>query len=771
MTSRESSSSPRRSASRSPAGAKGKASRSTAPARRGSTRAAPAGRRRPPKRRSILWRWRRPLFLAGLLSVAGCAGFAFVLLSIDLPPEDVLRQTSFVCASDVTEECGPDNALASFSAEEDRINVTLDRVPTVLVDAVLATEDKDFFRHQGIDPVGIGRALYTDLRARSAQQGGSTITQQYVKNVYLTSERSVVRKLKEAVLAVKLERELSKEQILERYLNTIYFGRGAYGVGAASRAYFNKDVRQLQLPEAAYLAGLIRAPERADVERAPDEARRRRATVLDAMLRDGRITVAERDEADEAPFEGMVIPRRDRRGLGPVRGREIGSEYFVAMVRDQMIRRYGEDLLYGGGLRIYTTLDLDMQAAAWDAITEVLDGEDDPSAALVAVDDAGHVRAMVGGTDFATSQVNLAIGRTGGGSGRQAGSAFKPFVLAEAVDQGISLESRFNAPGTMVFPGANAGADWRVSNYGGTEQGVLDLIEATRVSSNTAYAQLMLEVGPEAVVDMANRMGITADLPAVPALSLGSGEVSVLDMAVAYSTLANRGVRRGPVTITRVEQVSETGRVSLLEATNPTEDRVLAESEADLVTHALRQVVLGGTGSAASFGKPAAGKTGTTQDNRDAWFVGYTPRLTAAVWMGYPGKPGEPTRFMSSVRGQSVTGGSFPAQIWRRFMVDATAGMDTGQFVAPSSFPGRLLNEALTTTTEAPATTTATTDPAETTTTTEDPEVTTTTEPDATTTTSSTEAPATTTTTAAPTTTTTAGGGGGGGGPPTVPAP
>jgi penicillin-binding protein 1A len=737
--------------------------RASTPAPRGPARGKPPARR-PAKRRSILWRWRRALFLCSLLIVAGFAGFAFVLLSIELPPEDVLRQTSFICASEVEDDCGPDNALASFSAEEDRINVTLDRVPRVLVAAVLSAEDKDFFRHGGIDPVGIGRALYYDLRERSAQQGGSTITQQYVKNVFLTSERSMVRKLKEAVLAVKLERELSKEQILERYLNTIYFGRGAYGVGAASRAYFGKDVSQLGLPEAAYLAGLIRAPERADAERAPEEATRRRQTVLDAMVLNGEITAEERDAAHEVAWEGHVIVRRDRTGLRLDRGTGMGTEYFVAMVRDQLIAKYGEDRLYGGGLRIYTSLDLDMQQAAWDAITETLGQPDDPSAALVAVDDGGRVRALVGGTDFVTSQVNLATGMGGGGSGRQPGSAFKPFVLAEAVEQGISVESRFNSPGTMVFPGANAGSDWRVSNYGGTQQGVLDLIDATRVSSNTAYAQLMLEVGPEAVVDLANRMGISSELPAVPALSLGSGEVSVLDMAVGYSTLANRGIRRSTVTVERIEQVDDSGRVSVLETANPREERVLSEIDADLVTHCLRQVVLGGTGSGANFGRPAAGKTGTTQDNRDAWFVGYTPRLTAAVWMGYPGEPGQPTQFMSSVRGQSVTGGSFPAQIWRQFMTRATAGMDTGDFVGPTSFPGRLLGERLVTTTQPPPTTappaTTTTEPEPEPTTTE-PEPTTTTEPEPTTTT---EAPATTTTAPPPDD-----GGGDGGDPPVVP--
>jgi 1A family penicillin-binding protein len=654
--------------------------------------------RKPTVRRSVLWRWRRGIFLSGLIGVASVGGAASLVFSIDLPPEEALLQTSFVCAADVTEGCGPDNAIASFSAEEDRINVRLDDLPDVLIDAVLATEDRDFFEHGGIDPVGIGRALYNDVRGRGVQQGGSTITQQYVKNAYLTSERTLTRKIKEAVLAVKLERELDKEEILERYLNTIYFGRGAYGVGAAARAYFGKDVRHLGLPEVSYLAGLIRAPESADARNDVDEASRRRSTVLRAMQQEGYITGEEAEAIAALPWD-YVIPRRDRTGLGDVKGNNdelnIGTKYFVEAVRRQIAAEYGEDMLYGGGLRIYTTLDFDMQTAAWEAITSTLTEPDDPAAALVAVDEYGQVKALVGGRDFDTSELNLALGRAGGGSGRGPGSTFKPFVLAEAIRQGISLNSRFEAPGRIVIPRANAGDDWTVSNYGGTEQGVLDLVDATRVSSNTAYAQLMLEVGPEAVADLAERMGITADLPPVNSLVLGTGDLSPLDMASAYSTFANRGVHNDPVLVSKIEQVDEDGDVTVIEQHTPSGDRVLSEQEADLVTYCLRQVLLGGTGSSANFGKPAAGKTGTTQDNRDAWFAGFTPRLTAAVWMGYDNPPGTPTRYMDDVHGIEVTGGSFPAQIWRRFMADATRGMDTGSFVTPRTFPGRLLNSDL----------------------------------------------------------------------------
>jgi len=679
-----------------------------APARRRATTPVPAAKRKPPPGhgRSFLWRWRRGLFLLGLVTVATIGGVAAVVLHIELPPVDPLLQTSFVCASDVTEACGPDNAIATFSAEEDRINVPFAQLPGALVEAVLATEDRGFYRHGGIDPVGIGRALYEDVRGSAVSQGGSTITQQYVKNVYLTSERSVVRKVKEAVLAVKLERELSKDEILERYLNTIYFGRGAYGVGAAARAYYGKDVRDIGVLESSYLAGLIRSPTSADPLTNPEEATRRRDTVLVAMLEEGYITAEQKALVEAAPITTGVQPPRSRTGLGPVKGADMGTEYFVEAVRRQVAEQYGESALYGGGLRIYTTIDFDMQRAAWDAVTSTLDEPNDPAAALVAVDEYGFVKAMVGGTDFKTTQVNLALGALAGGSGRGAGSSFKPFVLAEAVHEGISLNSKFNAPGEITFPKANAGADWRVRNYGKTEQGVLDIVDATRVSSNTAYAQLMLRVGPTDAAKMAHSLGVSAPLPEVPSLVLGTGEVSPLDMAAGYSTFANRGVRNKPTMIAKIEQVDEAGSVTVLDQYRPTGERVLTEQEADLVTYCLRKVVQGGTGSPASFGKPAAGKTGTTQDNKDAWFVGYTPRLTAAVWMGYPdvGADGQvPT--MKNVHGLAgVTGGSLPAEIWRKFMSTVTEGKDTGSFPEPTSFPGTVLNAEL-----QPATTTGAT--------------------------------------------------------------
>jgi penicillin-binding protein 1A len=715
----------------------------------------PAGRKAT-KRRSFLWRWRRGFFLVGLLLVASIAGTGFVLAQIELPPARIQSLTSFICTSEVTEPggCTQDTATARLYAEEDRVDVTLDQVPEVVVAAVLAAEDRDFFDHRGVDPVGIARAAYRDIRGDGVQQGGSTITQQYVKLVYLTSERTITRKIKEAVLAVKLEQELSKEEILERYLNLVYFGRGAYGVGTAARAYFGKDLSQLDLAEAAYLAGLIRAPEAADATRDPEEATRRRRTVLDAMLEEGMIDQAAHDAADAEPWvEGeTVLARTERQGLGPVRGAEYGTTYFIEHVRQELRDRYGftDEQIYGGGLRIYTTLDHEAQRAAYETVLQTLDRPEDPHAAIVAIDH-GYVRAMMGGRDFAASEFNYAT--ASGGVGRQPGSSMKPFVLATALNQGISLNSRFDSPGTLRIPRANAGAEWRVSNYGGTEQGVLSLLDATRVSSNTAYAQLMMEVGPDEVVNLAHQMGIDRPLDAVNALVLGTEEVSPLEMAEAYSTFANGGEHIEPIVITRVEYPD--GRTFV--PPQPTA-QVLSPEVASQVTFALRGVVDRGTAQAAKLGVPVAGKTGTTQDNRDAWFVGYLPNgMTASVWMGYEPIVREDgtleTRYMDDVHGRAVTGGSFPAEMWHDFMQRwlESSGAEVGSFPSVTNFPGSILNSDLSITTstlalcgEAPAEG-STTAPCRTTSTAAET-TTSSTAPPATTTT----APATTSTTGAP---------------------
>ncbi|MEZ5341140.1 MAG: transglycosylase domain-containing protein [Acidimicrobiales bacterium] len=714
----------------------------------------------PNRRWNPLWRFRRVLFLLGLLGLVAVVGGIAYLAQEPLPADDfaALAQTTYVCTAEVTADCGPQNATAQLSAGEDREIIAYADIPQVMIDATVATEDKDFFNHVGIDPLGIARALYRDVRSDGATQGGSTITQQYVKNTFLTSDRTFERKLREATLAVKLEQQLTKEEILERYLNRIYLGRGAYGVQAASEAYFGKPATQLDLADAAFLAGLIRSPGTADPAKDPVEATRRRSTTLVRMVDEGYISQAQADEANQRDWSG-VRPPQDRTGLGEIRGAVFGTEYFVEAVRQELAVLYPDGVWYTSGLRVYTTLNPDLQQAAYTTVVNELPADTDPSASIVALDSKGQVVAMMGGKDFDVSQVNLALGANGGGSGRQPGSSFKPIVLADAIGQGISAKSLYAAPSSITLAGANDGADWTVSG-GGSASGYRDLVDGLRVSSNVVYAQLMIDVGPASVVDLARSLGVTADLSAVNSLVLGGEEVSVLDMAAAYSTLSNQGVRYAPVMIERIENSSGdvvcwypvNGQCTEGPGRTPTDPNAIDPAVARQVNFALQEVVESGTGTAAQFGRPAAGKTGTTQDARDAWFVGFTCDLTAAVWMGYSGAPGQPAQTMSDFRGGEVHGGDYPAEMWSTFMTLATAGAPPCDGLAVSGdFSGEIRNSELSTTTTLPfcldstpaeaggestttvadeqAATTAPCEPAPTTTI--DPGATTTTDPDA----------------------------------------
>jgi len=724
------------------------ASSGTPTSRREARRAAKAAA--PPGRRNIFWRWRRPLFLFGLLVVLAIAGAGFLFSQVPLPDKDPpLLQTTFMCANDVDSGCNADNSIAQLSGGVDRVAVTYNDLPPVLVNAVVSAEDRGFFKHGGVDPFGIARAFVANLRNEGVQQGGSTITQQYVKNAYLSQERTVTRKLKEAALAVKIERELPKQEILLRYLNTIYFGRGAYGVQAASKTYFGKNVQDLKLSEAAYLAGLIRSPETADAQLPStdptaasqrDTADRRRTSVLDAMLEESYIDQVQHDAAQHAGW-AMVLPRAQLSNFGKVAHSELGTEYFIEYVRHWMVSsgNFTDAEVYGGGLRVYTTLDFSMQKDAVDAVTSTLNQPNDPSGALVAIDDQGGVVAMMGGTDYQESRVNLATGVDGGGGGRQPGSSFKPFALAEAIKQGMPLSKTYNAPGSITIP-LGDGSQWKVKNYADAGLGTLNLVEATQKSSNTAYAQLINDVGVDNVISLAQRMGVTGDLPEVPSIVLGTGSVSVLDMASGYSTFADEGEHIAPSVVTKVTDAK--GKV--LYERPQARDRVMTKDQVDQVNWTLNQVVEGGTATGAKYGQSIAGKTGTTESYRDAWFVGYTCRLTSAVWMGYPGSPNDPARFMDHVHGISVTGGSIPTEIWRKFMTAATKDLDSCPFPKPTIAPAPVttftpgtgvVSATSSTDVSASSSTTTTARPAPSTTTTAAP---------------------TSTTTAAPTTTTTA---------------
>jgi membrane peptidoglycan carboxypeptidase len=631
------------------------------------------------KRRGFLRRHVKGIALLVLgPPLAAVAWLFWYASTIPLPPDTLSTQTTFVFTSTGEE-------LASFKADTDRTNIDLVNIPPVMLNAVLASEDKSFYSHSGVDPFGIARAVYRDLRNDGVQQGGSTLTQQYVKITYTGRERSYKRKLREAILAVKLERKLSKEEIFERYLNAVYFGRGATGVQAAARAYFEKDASQLTLPEAAYLAGVLRAPENTDARRNPERAKFRRDSVLTNMTELGFITESERFAASGVPLTGVGGIVRAR-PTSTVEFADAGTQYAVDMVRRELIQRFGAAKVFGGGLRVKTTLDIATQRRAREVLFgDVLNRAGDPDGAMVVLDHDGQMLAVVGGKNWDVSQVNLAAGRGFGGPGRQAGSTFKPFVLAAAVREGIAVATPFPAPNQVVIPEANIdGTDWEVSNFDNVGyEGDIDLITATANSVNTVYAQLIVDerVGAEKVVEMAKALGIRSPLEPYPAIALGTEEVSPLEMADAYLTFARQGSRVEPFLITQVTDAS--GQVLY----EPQRDqvRVLTTNEAAIINQTLAAVVEQGSGVKAKLvdQRPVAGKTGTTQNARDAWFVGYTPQdcCVVAIWMGYA----DTNTPMTSFRGSRVTGGAVPADIFSRFMNKQLAGSEPSAFEPPDN--------------------------------------------------------------------------------------
>ncbi len=571
--------------------------------------------------------------------------------------------TTVVYAADGT-------VIARWHAEENRRPVTYDDLPRSLVDAVVAVEDERFWEHRGVDLRAIGRALVADVAAGDVVQGGSTITQQYLKNVVLSADVGLDRKLREAVLALRLERGLDKERILEHYLNTVYFGAGAYGVGAAAETYFGKDVRSLELAESALLAGLIRAPTRADPYTHPDRALRRRRAVLDKMVALGWIAP---DAAAAAAAEPLRLQDRTA-----TRDR---YPYFTAEVRRRLLREPAlgatpearARLLREGGLRIYTTLDPAAQDAAERAVASVLP-DDGPAAALAALDPrTGHVLALVGGRDFYDPRDPVARFDLATRGRRQAGSAFKPFVLAAALEHGLRLDTVLPAGRTVTI--TTPSGPWTVENYAGETFPDLTLEEATVFSVNAVYARLIDLVGPRQVAAVAAAAGITTPLLPYHGLALGAQEVTVLDMASAYGTFAAGGTHVDPVFVTRIEDADG---VDLYDEI-PVVTEAVSRAVADDVTRALEEVVRRGTGIQAWIGRPVAGKTGTTQDDVDAWFVGYTAGLSAAVWVGYPrgSIPMEPPRTPFT-----VTGGTWPAWIWARFAATVLADLPSAPLPA-----------------------------------------------------------------------------------------
>jgi len=560
------------------------------------------------------------------------------------------------------------SVIAEWHAGEDRVPIAYADLPLHLVDAVVAIEDQRFWVHAGVDPRAIARAASVNLEAGEIVQGGSTITQQYVKNVLLGPEVTLERKVAEAELALRLEETLGKEEILERYLNAIFMGEGAYGVGAAALRYFGKPVGNLTLGESALLAGLINSPIRYNPYDHPEAALERRRVVLDKMVDLGWL---DSDAAARAAAEPLNLLPRSERDRSPY-------PYFAEEVRRALLAEpaLGDtpeerfEALHSGGLRISTTLDPIAQRAAEAAVAAVVpDGG--PDAALVAIDPrTGHVLAMVGGRDFydpddPIAQFNLATQGL-----RQPGSSFKPFVLAAALEAGYDLDDVLPA-GASVTIDTPAGP-WSVTNHEGADFPDLTLREATVFSVNTVYARLITEIGAERVVEIAAAAGITTPLDPLPSLALGAQEVTVFDMASAYATFAGDGIHVSPMLITRIEGPDGDVILEPYPAITPVVEPDIARA----VTATLTEVVRRGTGQQARIGRPVAGKTGTTESSHDAWYVGYTPELVAAVWVGF----GEGNRPLTSPHTPyTITGGGWPAQIWARFAIGALSGVPYGE--------------------------------------------------------------------------------------------
>jgi penicillin-binding protein 1A len=576
--------------------------------------------------------------------------------------------------------------LGSLHGAVDRTVVPLSEISKNVQDAVIATEDHGFYSHSAIDPAGILRAAWTDIVRRRTVQGGSTLTEQLVKTVYagtyvkqpdgsnqyVIPPRTIKEKIREALLAIKLEKVYTKDQILEQYLNTVYFGHGAYGVQAAAETYFGEPASKLSVLESASLAGVLHAPTLYDPIDHPYDNRFRRDYALDQMVRYGYLDAATDAKLKAKKCCGTVkTPRRlDTPGR---------SEYFVDYATRYLTDKYGGALVYGGGLRVTTSLDLRLQSIAEKAInTRLPQISTNPSASLVAIDPAtGQILAMVGGRNFNKSQVNLATFQ--GGSGRQAGSAFKLFTLAAAMRQGYDLNKTWNGPTQLTIPNPvcnNASGPWTVTNAPDESAGVFSLRQATWHSVNTVFAQVVSQLGPDRVVDMAHSLGIRSHLDPYCSVTLGSVAVNPLEMTNAYATIADNGMRHWASPLVKI-----TGGEERLGDVRSKGQQVLDANDASLVTSALQGVIQSGTGYAAAIGRPAAGKTGTAKDNVDAWFCGYTPQLATCVWMGWP-KGEIPLKNVMGV--PSVYGGTIPARIWHDFMVGAMAGKPVKTFPVPS---------------------------------------------------------------------------------------
>ena len=606
------------------------------------------------------------LFIALCLVVFAGLGFGYIFAAYQSLPA-VGNNMRPAVSSQVFDSHG--RLITTLHSDQNRLPIDINKVPQNLQNAFIAAEDNRFYEHIGIDPIGIFRAIFANLTNRGIAQGGSTITQQLAKNAFLSQEQTLKRKIQEAMLALEIEHKYSKKEILEMYMNQIYFGQGAYGIQTAAKTYFNKDVNELTLTQCAMLAGLPKSPNYYSPFNNLNEAKKRKNVVLDQMVKYGYVSAAEAEDAKNQDL-----------GLSKSHQSKEADEYasFIDYVSQQVAKKYGDDALYKEGLKIYTTMDVDKQHAAVRAMRNLPNNYTDengltqPQAAIVSIDPkTGHILAMVGGRgQDSFNRASMAV--------RQPGSAFKPFVYLTALQHDMT-------PDTTMDDQPVTYGSWSPKNAGGSYSGTMALSDALAHSVNTIAVQLADKVGTKNIIANAKKMGITTldakdDNLAMALGGLTKG-VTPLEMASAYGTFANKGVHVKPTAIVKI--LDRNGNVledaSTLEK-EETKTRVMSEREAYEMTTMLEGVIDHGTGTAAAIGRPAAGKTGTTDDNKDAWFVGYTPDIVTAVWIG------DDTGSHSL---GEIYGGMIPAEIWKDYMSSATSDESGGDFSAPSGMERR----------------------------------------------------------------------------------
>src|SRR6058998_2746713 len=633
------------------------------------------GRRFAPGRR----RWLRIFLMVvgiGSLIMATAAGvaalWAFTILPRSLPSVKTLETFQPLQGTKVYDD--NDELLTELHVER-RIFVPLAHIPQTLRDAIIATEDRRFYSHFGVDPIGVARAIYQNYRRGRFVEGGSTITQQLTKVLFLTPDKSLERKMKEAALALELERRYSKDRILEMYLNQVYFGHGSYGVEAAARTYFGKSVSELSVRESALIAGLPRAPSNYSPFDRGEAAKRRREVVLRRMVDFGVL----KDE------EAKRLTKTDL-GLIPPERRRTTGQYFIDYVQQTLEAKYGPDLVLKGGLNVYTTLNPTMQLSAEQSLREglkALQGRstqakpgESPEGAVVTVEpQTGYVKAMVGGSDFFRSEFNRAVQAK-----RQPGSAFKPFIYIAALEAGFTPASQIEDSPVSFAVGKN-GQVWKPENYDRKFRGATTLQQAIEESVNVVTVKLQERIGLAKTIQVARRLGITSPLDVNLSLALGTSDVSLLEITSAYGTLANQGVWMPPVAIRYVTDAQG----KLLEEHVPEGREALAPETAYVITQMLRGVVERGTGQAAKgLGRPVAAKTGTTNDYSNAWFVGFTPRLATGVWVGY-----DRPRSL----GKDETGSRVAVPIWVTYMGKVLGDSPREDFPVPDQVVSMLVDE------------------------------------------------------------------------------